>query len=260
MKLLRGYGAGARGCKAALRRTRAVAAALALGLLAGWAPLAPTAAAAEDAPVQILALGDSLTQGYGLAQDDGFVPELSRWLAQQGARAEVINAGVSGDTTAGARARVAWSLTEETDAVIVALGGNDLLRGLPPEQMRANLDAILAEVRGRGLPVLLVGQRASGNYGAGYRQAFDAVFPELAQAHDALFVESWFDGLLPEGRAPEDLGAQERLEAQRRFMQADGIHPNADGVDRIVAALGPHVLKLIDRARDADAGAGAGAD
>src|SRR6056297_532410 len=199
---------------------------------------APAQAGEAGAPVTVLALGDSLTQGYGLPQEDGLVPELRRWLAGRGIAAEIVNGGVSGDTTAGGAARVGWSLTPEVDAMMVALGGNDLLRGIDPEVSRANLDAILAEADARGVEVLLVGMTAPGNYGAGYKDAFDAIYPDLAEKHGVLLAPDFFAGL----------GAGDPA-ALQRFFQPDGIHPNADGVARIVEGLGPHVARLIEAAQ-----------
>lgn len=116
-------------------------------------------------PVTIAALGDSLTQGFGLPPEDGLVPQLQRWLEANGAEVTLINAGVSGDTTAGGLARIDWTLTDEVDALIVALGGNDVLRGIAPEAVRANLDGILTKATARDLPVLLVGTEAPQNFG-----------------------------------------------------------------------------------------------
>ena len=186
----------------------------------------------------MLALGDSLTAGYGLAADQGFVAVLNRWLDANGVAAEVINAGVSGDTTAGGRARLGWSLTGEVDAAIVALGGNDLLRGVPPASSRENLDAILTALNERDLPALLVGIEAPGNYGPAYKAAFDGMYVDLAAEHGAL-LEPHFLGPLV---ADLDVGA-----ARARYMQADGIHPNAAGVAIIVEALGPRVAELVAR-------------
>lgn len=185
---------------------------------------------------KLAALGDSLTQGYGLAQEDGFVPQLQSWLREQGADVTVINAGVSGDTTAGGAARVGWTLTPDTDAMIVALGGNDLLRGIDPATSRANLSAILETARQAGVPVLLIGMKAPGNYGRDYQQAFDAIYPELAEEFGVLLVDNFFAGILGEENDPA---------AMRPFLQADGIHPNTEGVGRIVADLGPRVLELL---------------
>lgn len=192
------------------------------------------------APVTVIALGDSLTQGYGLPAEDGLVPQLQRWLTAAGAEATVVNAGVSGDTTAGGLARVGWALTPEADALIVTLGGNDLLRGIDPAESRANLDAILAEATGRGLPVLLVPMQAPGNYGPDYKAAFDAIYPDLATRYDALLADSFFAPLAAEGSDPAALA---------HYMQPDGLHPTAEGVAKIVAGLGPRVLDLIARAK-----------
>jgi acyl-CoA thioesterase I len=190
-------------------------------------------------PLTIVALGDSLTAGYGLDQNVGFVPQLQGWLVAQGRDVKVVNAGVSGDTTAGGLARLDWSLSEDADALIVNLGGNDLLRGLDPAGSRANLDAILAKAAARGLPVLLVGLRAPGNYGAAYKDAFDAIFPELAAKYGALVTENYFLPLIDQ---------KTRL-LDPALMQADGIHPNAKGVAVLVAVLGPKVLDLLDRVK-----------
>ncbi|WP_170332611.1 arylesterase [Ruegeria arenilitoris] len=191
--------------------------------------------AATAEPVVIAALGDSLTQGYGLIEDDGLVPQLDRWLDAQGADVRLINAGVSGDTTAGGASRVEWTLTPEVDGMIVALGGNDLLRGIAPEVSRANLDKILNAADKAEVEVLLVGMEAPGNYGPDYKQAFDSMYPELAQKYDTLFVDSFFVGLEAEGNPG----------AVSQYMQSDGIHPNAQGVALIVENLGPTVLELV---------------
>ena len=188
--------------------------------------------------VTVAALGDSLTQGYGLPPEDGFVPQLQAWLMAQGADVTLVNAGVSGDTTAGGLSRVAWTLTPEVDAMIVALGGNDFLRGIDPSVSRANLRGILEAARAQGVEVLLVGLEASGNYGPDFKQAFDAMYPELAAEFDADLVLSFFAGLTEDA----DLDA-----ARASYMQADGIHPNAEGVARIVAVMGPAVLDWVGR-------------
>jgi acyl-CoA thioesterase-1 len=185
-------------------------------------------------PVTVVALGDSLTAGLGLPQEDGFVPQMQAWLAAQGADVVLVNAGVSGDTTAGGLARLDWSLTPEVDALMVTLGGNDLLRGIDPANSRANLEAILKAAQGRGLPVLLVGMKAPGNYGPEYQAQFDAIYPELAATYGALLAGSFFAPLGSEN--PATLG---------EFMQADGLHPNAVGVGKIVAGLGPRLLDLV---------------
>ena len=211
----------------------AIAKAAVLALLA--APVARPALA----ETVIAALGDSLTQGYGLPQGEGFVPKMQAWLNERGADARLINAGVSGDTTAGGLSRVDWTLTPEVDAMIVALGGNDLLRGIDPAISRANLDAILDAAEAEDVPVLLIGMTAPGNFGPGYKAAFDAIYPELAEAHGALLAEDFLGAL----KAIED-----REAAMARYVQDDGIHPNAEGVALIVEALGPKVLELVERA------------
>ncbi|MHC0053476.1 arylesterase [Actibacterium sp. D379-3] len=190
-------------------------------------------------PVTIAALGDSLTQGYGLPQEDGFVPQLETWLTDHGADAVLVNAGVSGDTTAGGLSRIGWTLTDDVDALIVALGGNDVLRGIDPAVSRANLEGILRAAQDKGVPILLVGIAAPGNYGPDYQQAFDAIFPELAQEYGTLHYISFLSAITDKA---------EREGTMQTYMQPDGIHPSARGVSLIVADMGPFVLDLIDRA------------
>ncbi|MEM9575854.1 MAG: arylesterase [Pseudomonadota bacterium] len=197
----------------------------------------PQAAMADE--VVIAALGDSLTQGYGLIQEQGFVPQLQAWLDANGVEARLINAGVSGDTTAGGLARVGWTLTPEVDGMIVALGGNDLLRGLDPSVSRANIEGILQAAAELSVEVLLVGMQAPGNFGPAYKSEFDAIYPDLAAKYGVLHFDDFFAGLNVETGDPS------RVQA---FMQPDGIHPNAEGVSRIVEALGPKVLELAEKA------------
>jgi acyl-CoA thioesterase I len=191
-----------------------------------------------DAPLRVVALGDSLTQGYGLPEDEGFVPQLQRWLEAQGRAVQVVNAGVSGDTSAGGASRVEWSLAEGADAMIVTLGGNDLLRGLDPALTRANLDRILTVAAAQGVEVLLMAMEAPGNYGPDYQRDFDAIYADLAAQHGVLLGESFLKPLM---RGESDISVM------RDMMQADGIHPNAEGVGKIVAGMGPRVLDLLDR-------------
>jgi acyl-CoA thioesterase-1 len=199
--------------------------------------LVPLAAGA--APKDLVAFGDSLTAGYGLAPEEGFVPQLQHWLADHGAKVTVQNAGVSGDTTAGGLARIDWTLSAPVDAMILTLGGNDLLRGIPPEEARANLDAILAKADGRGIPVLLVPMQAPGNYGQDYRDSFDAIYPDLAAKHGAILAEPFLAPIL---------ALPDRQKALANYVQPDGLHPNAKGVALVVEALGPKVLELLARA------------
>lgn len=192
-------------------------------------------------PVTVLAFGDSLTQGYGLPKEAGLVPQLESWLRAQGAEVTLVNGGVSGDTTTGGANRIAWSLTDDVDAVIVALGGNDLLRGTALNTVEANLDRILGEIGQRGLPVMLVGYRATANYGPEYQAAFDQLYPRVAARHpEAIFMPYVFEGM------SQALARGEITRAQA--FQADGIHPNALGVQLNVAAIGPYALKLVEQA------------
>lgn len=200
-----------------------------------------TFTAAQAEPVEILALGDSLTAGYGLIDQEGFVPKMRVWLKEQGLDVRLVNAGVSGDTTAGGLSRVEWSLTPATEALIVALGGNDLLRGLDPAVSRANLEGILKVAQDKELDVLIVGMEAPGNYGPDYKAEFDAIYPELAKEYGALYFPRFFEGLYSVGSTPAEL---------RDVMQMDGIHPNAKGVDLIVSEMGPAVAALVKRALD----------
>jgi acyl-CoA thioesterase I len=187
----------------------------------------------------LVALGDSLTQGFGLPQQDGFVPQLQSWLTQNGADVTVINAGVSGDTTAGGLARLDWTLTPDVDAMIVNLGGNDLLRGIDPASSRANLDTILTKTKSLNLPVLLVSLRAPGNYGPKFKTDFDAMYPDLAQKHNTDLTENFFIPLIDQ--------STRRLSTD--LMQPDGLHPNAKGVQLLVASIGPKVLKLLEKVK-----------
>ncbi|WP_245867135.1 arylesterase [Oceaniglobus roseus] len=192
-------------------------------------------------PLTVAALGDSLTQGYGLPQPEGFVPQLEQWLHENGApEVKVLNAGVSGDTTAGGLSRVDWTLTDDVGAMIVALGGNDLLRGIEPATSRANLEGILKAAGAKDVPVLLIGLKAPGNYGPEYQAAFDAMYPDLAQQYGTLYAESFLAAL-------EEMPDRDATRA--KYIQSDGIHPNAEGVKLIVRNLGPKVLELIARAR-----------
>jgi acyl-CoA thioesterase-1 len=151
----------------------------------------------------------------------------------------LINAGVSGDTTAGGAARAGWTLTPEVDAMIVTLGGNDILRGIAPEVARANIEVILMAAQAAKVNVLLIGLSAPGNYGPDYQADFNAIYPDLATQYGALYAENFLSGVMgPDGRL--DL----------TVIQDDATHPNAEGVSLIVRALGPHVLTLITQTRE----------
>jgi acyl-CoA thioesterase I len=190
--------------------------------------------------LNIVALGDSLTAGYGLPPEDGFVPQLQAWLTAQGQDVKVENAGVSGDTTAGGVSRLDWSLSPDTDALIVNLGGNDLLRGLDPASSAANLAKILTTAQTRHLPVLLVGLKALNNYGPDFKAQFDAIYPALAAKFAVPLYPDYFAPLKP--------NTTETM-ALAQYMQADGIHPNAAGVARVVSDLGPYVIDLLKQAQ-----------
>lgn len=224
-------------------RARSKAAGLVTAMALAVGAAVPMAAVAQQ--TDILALGDSLTQGYGLPDQDGFVPQLRVWLETRGHDVRVVNGGVSGDTTAGGLSRVEWSLTPEIEAMIVALGANDLLRGIDPATARDNLEGILRAAVERDVAVLLIGMEAPGNYGQDYKDAFDAIYPDLAEKYDTLHLDSFFAGILDDG---------ETLADAERFMQSDGIHPNAEGVTRIVEEIGPKVEMLIARTESGSGG------
>ena len=177
----------------------------------------------------MLALGDSLTAGYGLAADQAFPAKLQAALRNRGLAVRVINAGVSGDTSAGGRARLNWSLADKPAAAIIELGANDAMRGLDPDATRGNLDAIIAELKKRGIAVLLAGMLAPPNLGPEYEARFNAIYPDLAARHGVLFYPFFLDGVA----------------ARPELNQADGMHPTAAGVDIIVDRLLPLVRELI---------------
>ncbi|MFV0302983.1 MAG: arylesterase [Paracoccus sp. (in: a-proteobacteria)] len=201
--------------------------------LAG-AALWPLAAAAASGP-RIIAFGDSLTEGYGLPAGKGLVPVLQDWLAARGTPARIVNQGLSGDTTYGGRIRIHWALRGGADAVIVQLGGNDMLLGWQATQAEANLDAILTAAGAQGRPLLLVGIQAPRGK-PDWRADWAAIWPRLARRHDALLLPDLYAPLaaIPEGdRTP--------------YLLADGIHPSAKGVVLMADHLGPEVQALIAR-------------
>lgn len=191
--------------------------------------------------VVIAALGDSLTAGYGLLQSDGFVPQMDAWLEGQGLAVELRNAGVSGDTTAGGVSRVDWTLTPDVDGMIVALGGNDYLRGLDPTVSHENLRKILQVAQDKEVDVMLVGLRVGSNYGPAYKTAFEGMYSDLAVEFDVPLFPAFFQGLQAAA------GMQDGV---TQFMQRDGIHPNAEGVKVIVAAMGPAMLAFASKVNE----------
>ena len=214
-----------------------LAAILAPAIIAGDLALSATPAPKAGAqPVRILAFGDSLTQGYGVPPGTEFPARLERALNAKGLDVTVINAGVSGETSAGGLARIDWLLGDGKsgpDAVIVELGANDGLRGLSASEMDKNLDTILAKLKARGIPVLFAGMKAPRNFGARYAADYDAVFPRLAMKYDALFYPFFLEGVV----------------LDRALVQADGLHPNPQGVDAIVKSIAPLAERLVQQAR-----------
>ncbi len=197
--------------------------------------LAGGARAADERPVKIVVLGDSLSAGLGLPAAATFPAKLAQALKAKGIGASVVNAGVSGDTASGGLGRLDWSVPDGTDAVIVELGANDALRGLDPQLAKTALDGILGKLDGRHIAVLLAGMKAPRNMGSDYVRSFDAIYPALASAHRLVFYPFFLDGVATDPK----------------LNQRDGLHPNAAGVDVIVARIMPQVEELIARARAA---------
>ncbi len=187
-------------------------------------------AGAEAPTTRIAVLGDSLTAGYGLPVGDAFPSRLEAALRAEGIAVEVLSAGVSGDTTAGGRARLDWVLADRPDAVIVELGANDGLRGIDPEATFANLDAIVARLKAERIAVLLAGMRAPPNLGREYGAAFNDIYPRLAAKHGVPLYPFFLAGVA----------------ARPELNQTDGMHPNARGVAVIVERIAPHVKRLLD--------------
>lgn len=219
MRALRRYGMN---CRSFKRRLALCALIVVMGAL-------PAAAA----PVKILMLGTSLTQGYGLPPGTEIPAVLQSSLKTKGVDAKIINAGVSGDTSSGGLARLDWSLADRPDAAIIELGSNDALRGIAPKVTEKNLAAILAKLKAQKIPVLLLGMMAPRNLGPEYAKSFDPIYPRLAKQYDALLYPFVLDGVA--------------LDA--KLNQADGIHPNPKGVKIVVARLLPDVMKLVAQVR-----------
>ncbi len=193
----------------------------------------PGLAQAADKPLKIVAFGDSLTAGLGLPAQDAFPAKLQAALKAKGYEVTVVNAGVSGDTAAGGRDRLDWSVPQDADAVIVELGANDALRGLDPALTEKALTAILDRLAARRIPVLLAGMLAPRNLGSDYTAKFDALYPKLAANHPVVFYPFFLEGVA----------------ADPHLNQGDGLHPTAAGVEVIVQRITPKVEELIARAR-----------
>jgi acyl-CoA thioesterase-1 len=203
-------------------------------LLAGLAAVIAAPAAAQNAaPLKIVAFGDSLTAGYGLPAQDTFPARLQAALKAKGHNVEIENAGVSGDTASGGLSRLDWSIPDGTDAVIVELGANDMLRGVEPKVTRQALDEILARLKWRNIAVLLCGMRAAPNMGADYVRDFEAIFADLANKYDVVFYPFFLDGVA----------------TQAKLALRDGMHPNAAGVEAIVEGILPKAEELVARVR-----------
>lgn len=215
----RGYGFGA-----------LIVNALAAAALATLCAAGAAVAQVPDASPRLVVLGDSLTAGFGLPREEAFPARLEAWLKRAGIDVAVVNAGVSGDTSAGGLARLDWTLGSSPPRwAIVALGANDGLRGLPPANMEANLDRIIARLKARGVEVLLAGMYAPRNFGRDYAAEFDAVFPRLAARHQVPLYPFFLEGVA----------------ADPALNQPDGLHPNARGVEAMVERIAPHVRRLV---------------
>ncbi|MEP3524095.1 MAG: arylesterase [Hyphomicrobiales bacterium] len=190
-------------------------------------PYSVTSAMAE--PIKIVAFGDSLMAGFGLSPQDGFTVKLQTTLQERGHEVLIVNAGVSGDTTSSGRSRLDWSVGPDTDAVILELGANDMLRGIKADAVRGNLDAIVKALEARNIPVLIAGMQAAPNLGKEYVKAFNAIYRDLATQYDMLLYPFFLDGVA----------------GSAGLNQADGIHPTAAGVDVIVDRILPKVEELI---------------
>jgi acyl-CoA thioesterase-1 len=207
-------------------------AAAALAVCVALLPGIPAAAQTEK-PVRIVALGDSLMAGYGLPASAAFPEQLEKALKAKGAAVEISNAGVSGDTSSGGLSRLDWSVPDGTDAVIVGLGANDMLRGVDPKVTRKALETIVQRLKKRGIEVMLAGMRAPPNLGPDYARAFDTIYPDLAKAHDLVIYPFFLDGIAVDAK----------------FNQRDGIHPTAEGIAEVVRRMVPKAEELLARVR-----------
>ena len=196
--------------------------------------MAASAASAEAKDIHVLAFGDSLTAGYGLPPGQGFAPQLEDMLRRNGVRAFVTNAGVSGNTAAQGRARLKWTLDglkAKPDLAIVALGANDMLRGLPPKQTRADLDAIVTELKRRDIPVLIAGMLAAPNLGSRYMSEYNRIFPDLAREHGAALYPFFLAGVA----------------GDPALALPDKVHPNFQGIKKMVSGITPTVLRALGK-------------
>jgi acyl-CoA thioesterase I len=198
---------------------------LGLLLLAPAAAFAQTTAARETRPVKMVVLGDSLSAGLGLSAPAAFPARLQKALQSKGIVVDMVNAGVSGDTSSGGRDRLDWSVPEGTQGVIVELGANDALRGVDPKVTRSALTDILTRLKARGIAVLLCGMYAPPNYGADYSGSFNAIYPDIAKQFGVPLYPFFLEGVATEAK----------------LNQPDGIHPTAEGVDTIVRNILPAV-------------------
>ena len=204
---------------------------LSAALLLEALPCLARPAAKETPPLKIIAFGDSLVAGHGLAADAAFPAVLEKTLRAEGYHVTVVNAGVSGDTASGGRARLDWALGDGADGVILELGANDMLRGVDPEVTRAALDAIVGELKARNIKVLIAGMKAASNLGQDYKARFDAIYPGLAMKYDAPLYPFFLEGVA--GEPALKLG--------------DGLHPNPAGIERIVKGILPVVRGFVDQ-------------
>ena len=188
-----------------------------------------SAAIASAEPYRIVGFGDSLMAGFGLNAGEGFTEKLQAVLKAEGRDVDVINAGVSGDTSSGGLSRLDWSVPDGTQLVILELGANDMLRAITPDITEKNLDAMLAKLTGRKIPVLLAGMRAAPNLGADYQARFDAIYPRLAKKYGVTLYPFFLDGVA----------------ADPTLLQEDGMHPNAKGIGVMVERILPTLEGMI---------------
>jgi acyl-CoA thioesterase-1 len=198
-----------------------------------WSLIAVPGQALAEELVRLIGFGDSLMAGYGLDGSDGFPARLQAALNDRGHTVEITDAGVSGDTTSGGLARLDWSIPDGVDGVILELGANDALRGLPPEKTRENLNAMIERLNQRGIPVLLAGMLAPPNMGADYESKFNRIYPELAEQHGLVLYPFFLDGVTGDAS----------------LLLADGMHPNANGINRMVQGILPYAETFLARIR-----------